>query len=133
MNPKAQFAFKDMKSKLTKALVVALSCFTKVFEVECDASGVGIGGVLMQEGWPLACFSEKLCDSRRKYSTYDKEFHAIIRCLEHLGCYLIANEFLLHSNHEALKYMQGQHKVNPRRANWVEFLQEFHFTISHKN
>ena len=36
--------------------------------------GVGIGGVLTQEPKPLALFGEKLCDSRHKYSTYDKEF-----------------------------------------------------------
>jgi len=51
--------------------------------VECDTSGIGIDGVLTQEGKPLALFNEKLCDSRRKYSTYDKEFYAIVRCLEH--------------------------------------------------
>jgi len=78
-----------------------------VFEVECDASEVGIGGVLTQEGHPLAFFSEKLCDARRKYSTYDKEFYAIIRSLEYLSYYLVANEFILHSDHEALKYIRG--------------------------
>jgi len=94
---------------------------------------VGIGGVLTQEGKPLAFFSEKLCDSRRKYSTYDKEFYAIVRCLEHWSHYMVASKFTLHSDHEALKYIQGQHKLNSRHAKWVEFLQSFHFTIKHKS
>ena len=81
--PKAQYAFKEVKKKLTQALVLELPCFDKVFEVEREASGVGIGGVSTEEGKPLAFFSGKLCDSRRKYSTYDKEFYAIVRCSEH--------------------------------------------------
>jgi len=110
-----------------------LSCFEKVFEVEYDASGVGIGGVLTQEGKPLAFFSENLCDSRRKYSTYDKKFYAIVRCLEHWSHYLVTNEFILHSDHEALKYIQGQQKLNSCHAKWVKYLQSFHFIIKHKS
>jgi len=81
--PKAQSAFEEIEKRLTQAPVLSLLCFSKIFEVECDGSELGIGGVLTQEGKPLAFFSEKLCDLRRKYSTYDKEFYAIVRCLEH--------------------------------------------------
>ena len=88
--------------------MLALPCFDKVFEVEFDAYGVGIGGVLTQEGKSLAFFSEKLYDSRIKYSSNDNEFNA--------------TEFILHSDHEAPKYIQGQHKLNSRHAKWMEYL-----------
>ena len=128
----AQLAFEEIKERLTSAPILALPSFSKIFEVECDASGVGIGAVLTQEKRPIAYFSEKLNDAKRKYSTYDKEFYAIVRALEHWRHYLVGGEFILHTDHQALKYIQGQHKLNPRRAKWVEFMQSFHFVIHHK-
>ena len=46
-----------------------------------DTSGIGLGGVHAQEGHPVAYFSEKLNDARQWYSTYDKEFYAVIQAL----------------------------------------------------
>ena len=71
-------AFNEVKQKMTEALVMRLPDFTKSFEMECDASGIGIGGVLSQEHHPIAYFSEKLNGAKQKYSTHDKEFYAII-------------------------------------------------------
>ena len=53
-------AFQELKKRLMEAPLLVLPDFTKTFEVECDASGIGIGGVLMQDGKPVAYFSEKL-------------------------------------------------------------------------
>ncbi|GJV06738.1 putative gag-pol polyprotein [Tanacetum coccineum] len=129
----AQRAFDELKQQLSSTPVLALPCFHEVFEVECDASGVGIGAVLSQLNRPIAYFSEKLNDAKRRYSTYDKDYTQSFRALDHWQHYLISKEFILHSDHEALKYIQGQHKLQPRHAKWVEFLQAFNFTIKHKS
>ncbi|XP_019099603.1 PREDICTED: uncharacterized protein LOC109132446 [Camelina sativa] len=53
-------AFQILKGKLTQTPLLTLPDFSKTFKIECDASGVGIGVVLMQEKKPIAYFSEKL-------------------------------------------------------------------------
>ncbi|GJW49330.1 putative reverse transcriptase domain, zinc finger, CCHC-type, aspartic peptidase domain protein [Tanacetum coccineum] len=123
-NAPTQSAFEQLKHAVTEASVLALPNFEHIFQVECDASGLGIGGVLSQLNRPIAFFSEKLNDTRRRYSTYDKEFYAIVRSLEYWRHYLLPAEFILYSDHKALKFIQGQAKLKPRHAKWVETLQD---------
>jgi hypothetical protein len=68
-----EYSFNTLIDKLTHAPLLQLPDFSKTFELECDASGIGIGGVLLQEGKPIAYFSEKLSGLSLNYSTYDKE------------------------------------------------------------
>jgi hypothetical protein len=105
-------AFHTLLDKLTRALLLQLLDFGKTFEVKCDASGIGIGGILVQEGKPMAYFSEKLSGTSLNYSTYDKELYALLCVLESWRHYLWHKDFVIHSDHESWKYIGGQEKLN---------------------
>ena len=75
-------AFETLKDKLTKAHILTLPNFAKTFEIECDASNIGLGDILLQKGHLIAYFSEKLKGTHLNYSTYDKKIYALVRALQ---------------------------------------------------
>ncbi|XP_060202503.1 uncharacterized protein LOC132630942 [Lycium barbarum] len=105
---------------------------TESFEVECDASGKGIGAVLIQESKPIAYFSEKLSGATLNYSTYDKELYALVKALATWQHYLWPREFVVKTDHESLRYFKSQGKLNRRHAKWVEFIETFPYVIAYK-
>ena len=100
-------AFDELKSLLTHAPILSLPNFDKTFEVHCDASDTGIGGVLMQETRAIAYFSEKLSGAQLNYPIYDKELYALVRVLHVWEHNLHPHEFIIHTDHETLKYLKG--------------------------
>jgi hypothetical protein len=73
-----EIAFHTSKQTLVASPILALANFDKPFVVETDASDVGIGAVLIQEGHPLAFLSTALGPKSRGLSTYEKEYIAIL-------------------------------------------------------
>lgn len=128
----AELAFHEIKTKLTSAPVLVLPNFTMAFELHCDVSKTGIGAVLSQLGKPIAFFSEKISGARGRYSTYDVELYAVVQAIKHWRHYLFHKEFVLFTDHDALKHMSSQDKVSSRHASWFAYLQQFTFVIKHK-
>lgn len=75
-------SFKIIKEKLSSSPVLALPNFDQPFEVDVDASGLGIGVVLSRNSHPIEYFSEKLSPSRQKWSTYAQELYSLVRALK---------------------------------------------------
>jgi hypothetical protein len=88
--------------------------------------------VLMLEKRPKAYFSEKLKGAALNCPTYDKELYALVRALETWQHYLWPKEFVIHTDHESLKNLKGQGKLNKRHAKWVEFIETFPYVIKYK-
>jgi hypothetical protein len=118
----AEKSFNLLKRKIMEQPVLVLSYFQKTFQVKCNASGFVIGAVLSQEDIPIAYFSEKLNEVKVKYSTYDKDFYAIIQALKKWRHYLIPKEFVLYSDNHALQFVTQQEKLNQKHVKWVEYM-----------
>ncbi|XP_071901056.1 uncharacterized protein [Coffea arabica] len=112
-------SFNKVKHLLTSAPILALPNFDLIFEVKCDASGIGIGAVLHQNNRPLAYFSEKLSGGALNYPTYDKELYAVVCALEVWQHYLMPKEFVIHTDHESIKFLKGQDGAKKAEAVWA--------------
>jgi hypothetical protein len=81
--------------------------------------------VLLQEGKPVAYFIENLSGPSLNYSNYDKELYALVQTLKTWQHYLWPKEFVIYFDHESLKHIRSQAKLNCRHAKWVEFIESF--------
>lgn len=106
-----QSCFENLKQALISALVLVLPNFTKSFTVETDASSLGIGAVLSQEGHPIAYLSKALGTRAQGLSTYEKECLALIMAVTKWKSYLQHKEFVIAADHKSLTHL-GEQKVH---------------------
>jgi hypothetical protein len=117
----SQQAFDKLKEVMRTCLVLALSDFTQPFGLECDASGEGIGVVLMQNRHPIAFERRKLREPEKLYSIYDKEMLAIMHALAKFRQYLVGGRFVVRTDHDSLRYFLEHKDVNERQQKWVKY------------
>ncbi|KAM2418624.1 hypothetical protein ACFX1W_025288 [Malus domestica] len=129
---RCQEAFERLKKALMEEPVLRLPDLSKPFELHTDASDFAIGGVLMQEGHPIAYESRKLNNAEKRYTTHEKEMTAIVHCLRVWRHYLLGTPFVIKTDNVATSYFQTQQKLTPKQARWQEFLAEFDYKLEYK-
>ena len=125
-------AFMALKQAMITAPVLALPNFSKEFIIETDASGQGIGAVLMQEGHPIAYISKALSDRFQTLSTYEKEMLAILMAIKKWESYLVDRHFVIKTDHQSLKYLLEQRVTTPTQQAWVAKLMQYDYEIRYK-
>ncbi|XP_038979221.1 uncharacterized protein LOC120109561 [Phoenix dactylifera] len=125
-------AFKSLKEAIASEPVLRLPDFSKSFEVHMDASNLALGGVLIQDGHPVAFESRKFNDTERRYTVHEKEMTAVIHCLDKWRHYLLGVPFMVVTDNVANTYFQTQKKLTPKQARWQEYMAEFDFEWVHR-
>ena len=128
----AKVAFQSLKDSLIQSPVLALPDFSKVFVVEVDASGYGIGVVLMQNHHPIAFISRVLNIQQQSLSTYEKELLAVVFAVQKWRHYLLNSHFIIRIDHRSLQYILSQRLTTSFQQKWLVKLMEFNFTIEFK-
>ncbi|XP_071677270.1 uncharacterized protein [Lolium perenne] len=102
---------------------------SKDFDVYCDASKLGLGSVLMQEGKVIAYLSRQLRPHEMNYPTHDLELAAVVHALKTWRHYLVGNRCEIYTDHKSLKYIFTQRELNMRQSRWMELIKDYDLGI----
>lgn len=126
-------AFLKIKNAWSKELELFIPNMNKRFELETDASNVGIGGVLRQVGKPVIYISRSLSGSEKNYSISEKEVLGAMWAMEKLRYYLEGKEFDLVTDHKAIEEIKKKKEFGSQKINrWFERLERFQFKVKYK-
>ncbi|GJY49807.1 putative reverse transcriptase domain-containing protein, partial [Tanacetum coccineum] len=118
-------AFQTLKDKLCNALVLALPDGPEDFVVYCDASGLGLGCVLMQRGKAIAYASRQLKIHEKNYTTHDLELGAVVFALKIRRHYLYGTKSVIYTDHKSLHHIFSQKELNMRHRRWIELFSDY--------
>lgn len=140
--PDCQAAFENLKAALTGDEVMSYPSDDGLFIIDTDASDTGIGATLSQLQWcdrtkreeerPIAYASRSMTKTQRRYCTTRRELLAIVTFLQHFRHYLLGKQFLVRTDHSALRWIMSFREPVDQMARWLQILSQFDFKIEHR-
>lgn len=117
-------AFLELKKRLKTAPVLVIRERGLGYAIFCDASGDGLGCILMQYGRVVASHEQN-------YPTHDLELAAMVFALKIRRDYLYGEKFEIFLDHHGLKYLFTQKELNMMQRRWMEYLGDYDFEHSY--
>ena len=132
-----QTAFDDLRHRLVSAPILAFPDHNQEFILDTDASDDGIGAVLSQiqdDGAEhvIAYASRILTKPERRYCVTRRELLAVVTFVHHFRQYLLGRRFSLRTDHGSLTWLSHFKEPEGQLARWLERLQEYDFSITHR-
>ena len=124
-----ELAFQEFKRTFTATPILIVLKKGQRYTVYSDASKDGLGCVLMQSEKVVAYGSWQLKNQEQNYPTHDMELDAAVFALKIWHHYLYGERFKVFSDHKTLKYIFTQRDLNMRQRRWMEFLEDYDFTL----
>ena len=128
---KCQASFEKLKAFLTEAPVLTQPTYGKEYVIFSDASLIGLGCVLIQEGKVVAYASRQLKPHEKNYPTHDLELAAIVFALKIWRHYLYREKCFIYTDHKSLKYLPSQRELNLRQRRWMELIKDYDCVIDY--
>ncbi|GKA66289.1 putative reverse transcriptase domain-containing protein, partial [Tanacetum coccineum] len=122
-------AFQTLKDKSCNAPVLALPDGPEDFVVHCDASGLGLGCVLMQRGKLIAYASRQLKIHKKNYTTHDLELGVVVFAFKFWRHYLYGTKSVIYTDHKSLQHIFSQKELNMRQRHWIELFSDYDYEI----
>ncbi|GJR14883.1 reverse transcriptase domain-containing protein [Tanacetum coccineum] len=120
-----ELAFQTLKDKLCNVPVLALPDGPEDFVVYCDASGIGLGCVLLQRGKVIAYASRQLKIHEENFTTHDLELGVVVFALNIWTHYLYGTKSVIYTDHKSLQHIFSQKELNIRQRRWIELFSDY--------
>jgi hypothetical protein len=131
-HPPELYAFNALKLALTSPPVLAVPDLRRPFTIQSDASDLGCGAVLLQDGRAVAYSSRKFMGAELNYATGEKELLGLIHALKEWRCYVEGSPVRLITDHHPLTYLKTQAVLSRRQTRWMQFLERYDYTIEYQ-
>ena len=128
---KCQNCFEQLKEMLVEAPVLTQPTSGKEYTLYSDASRIGLGCVLMQDGKVVAYAFRQLKPHEQNYPTRDLELAVVVFALKIWRHYLYGEKCRIYIDHKSLKYLLTQRELNLRQQRWLELFKDYDCIIDY--